>query len=195
VPSLRRGRVCNLQCTRWLVRSLRTNSHTLPSHLRLCSLFVASYDSQGLQWRHSNPSTLHWQIRHNRQIILSADFSEECEFLFWGWKINYCKSVSETASGRIKDLWVINWEFINFKYNLTIIWNPTSNTAFIVTLLRCIYVRKDIIGWAHSMNGKRYVFRILRTMKVMDWSRQNVQLWQFISTAGPSACFCSNDYI
>jgi hypothetical protein len=28
-------------------RSLRTNNHTLPSHLRLCSLFVASYDSQG----------------------------------------------------------------------------------------------------------------------------------------------------
>jgi hypothetical protein len=29
----------------------RTNNHTLPSHLRLCSLFVASYDSQGLLWR------------------------------------------------------------------------------------------------------------------------------------------------
>jgi hypothetical protein len=50
--SLTRGLVCNLQCR--LVRSLRTNSHTLPSHLRLCSLFVASYDSQGLRWRYSN---------------------------------------------------------------------------------------------------------------------------------------------
>jgi hypothetical protein len=54
-PSLTRGRVCNLQCNRWLVRSLRTNNHALPSHLRLCSLFVASYDSQGLRWRYSNP--------------------------------------------------------------------------------------------------------------------------------------------
>jgi hypothetical protein len=31
------------------------NNHTLPSHLRLCSPFVASYDSQGLRWRYSNP--------------------------------------------------------------------------------------------------------------------------------------------
>jgi hypothetical protein len=36
-------------------RSLRTTTHTLPSHLRLCSLFVASYDSQRLRWRCSNP--------------------------------------------------------------------------------------------------------------------------------------------
>jgi hypothetical protein len=36
-------------------RSLRTNNHTLPSHLRLCSLYVASYDSQGLRWRYCNP--------------------------------------------------------------------------------------------------------------------------------------------
>jgi hypothetical protein len=54
-PSLTRGRVCNLQCNCWLVRSLRINNHTLPSHLRLCSLFVASYDSQGLRWKYSNP--------------------------------------------------------------------------------------------------------------------------------------------
>jgi hypothetical protein len=54
-PSLRRGRVCSLQCNRWLVRSLKTNNHTLLSHLRLCSLFVASYDSQGLRWKYSNP--------------------------------------------------------------------------------------------------------------------------------------------
>jgi hypothetical protein len=55
VPSLTRGQVYNLQCNRWLVRSLRTSNHTLPSHLRLCSLFVASYDSQGLRWRYSIP--------------------------------------------------------------------------------------------------------------------------------------------
>jgi hypothetical protein len=54
-PSLARGRVCNLQRNRWLLRSLRTNNHTLPSHLRLRSLFFASYDSQGLRWRYSNP--------------------------------------------------------------------------------------------------------------------------------------------
>jgi hypothetical protein len=33
----------------------RTHGHTLPSHLRMCSLSVASYDSQGLRWRYSNP--------------------------------------------------------------------------------------------------------------------------------------------
>jgi hypothetical protein len=55
VPSLTRGRVCSLQYNRWLVRLLKTNNHTLLSHLRLCSLFVASYGSQGLRWRYSNP--------------------------------------------------------------------------------------------------------------------------------------------
>jgi hypothetical protein len=54
-PSLTRKRVCSLQCTHSLVRSLTPNNHTLPSHLRLCSLFVASYDSQGLRWKYSNP--------------------------------------------------------------------------------------------------------------------------------------------
>jgi hypothetical protein len=54
-PSLTRERVCNLQCNRWPVRSLRTNNHTLPSHLRLYYLFVTSYDSQGLWWKYSNP--------------------------------------------------------------------------------------------------------------------------------------------
>jgi hypothetical protein len=53
--SLTRGRVCSLECLHSLVRSLTTNNHKLPSHLRLCSLFVASYDSQGLRWRYSNP--------------------------------------------------------------------------------------------------------------------------------------------
>jgi hypothetical protein len=53
--SLTRKRVCSLQCNHSLVRSLKTNNHTLPSHLTLCSLFVASYDSQGLRWKHSNP--------------------------------------------------------------------------------------------------------------------------------------------
>jgi hypothetical protein len=31
------------------------NNYTLLSHLRLCSIFVASYDLQGLRWRYSNP--------------------------------------------------------------------------------------------------------------------------------------------
>jgi hypothetical protein len=32
-----------------------TSNHILPSHPRLCSLSVASYDSQGLRWKYSNP--------------------------------------------------------------------------------------------------------------------------------------------
>jgi hypothetical protein len=31
------------------------NNYTLLSHLRLRSLFVASYDAQGLRWKYSNP--------------------------------------------------------------------------------------------------------------------------------------------
>jgi hypothetical protein len=54
-PSLTRKRVCSLQCNHSLVRAVTPNNHTLPSHLRLCSLFVASYDSQGLRWKYSNP--------------------------------------------------------------------------------------------------------------------------------------------
>jgi hypothetical protein len=49
-PSLTRGLVCNLlvQFTVMLrSKSQRTRDHVSPSHLRLCSLFVASYDSQG----------------------------------------------------------------------------------------------------------------------------------------------------
>jgi hypothetical protein len=55
VPFLTRKRVCSLQCNHSLVRLLTTNNHTLLSHLRLYSLSVASYDSQGLRWRYSNP--------------------------------------------------------------------------------------------------------------------------------------------
>jgi hypothetical protein len=54
-PYLTRKRGCSLQCNHSLVRLLTPNNHTLPSHLRLCSLFIASYDSQGLRWRYSNP--------------------------------------------------------------------------------------------------------------------------------------------
>jgi hypothetical protein len=53
--SLTRKRVCSLQCNHSLVRLLTPNNHTLPSHLRLCFLSVASYDSQGLRWKYSNP--------------------------------------------------------------------------------------------------------------------------------------------
>jgi hypothetical protein len=44
VPSLTRKRVYSLQCYHSLARSLTPNNHTLPSELRLCSLFVGSYD-------------------------------------------------------------------------------------------------------------------------------------------------------
>jgi hypothetical protein len=54
-PSLTRKQVCSLQCNHSLVRPVTPNNYTLPSHLRLCSLFVASYDSQGLRWKYSNP--------------------------------------------------------------------------------------------------------------------------------------------
>jgi hypothetical protein len=54
-PSLTRKRICSLQCNHSLVSLLTPNNHTLPSHLRLCSLFAASYDSQGLRWKYSNP--------------------------------------------------------------------------------------------------------------------------------------------
>jgi hypothetical protein len=53
--SLTRKWVCSLKCLHSLVRSLTTSNHTLPSHPRLCSLSVASYDAQGLRWKHSNP--------------------------------------------------------------------------------------------------------------------------------------------
>jgi hypothetical protein len=53
--SLARKWVCSLECLHSLVRSFTTNNHTLPSHPRLCSLFVASYGSLGLRWRYSNP--------------------------------------------------------------------------------------------------------------------------------------------
>jgi hypothetical protein len=46
--------MCSAIC-QWL-ESRRTHNHTLLSHLRLLgSLLVASYDSQGLRWKYSNP--------------------------------------------------------------------------------------------------------------------------------------------
>jgi hypothetical protein len=36
-------------------KSRRTRNHGLLSHLRLCSLSVASYDSAGLRWKYCNP--------------------------------------------------------------------------------------------------------------------------------------------
>jgi hypothetical protein len=45
-PSLTRKRVCSLQCNHSLVRLLMPKNHTLPSHLRLCSLFVVGCEVQ-----------------------------------------------------------------------------------------------------------------------------------------------------
>jgi hypothetical protein len=50
-----------LQCNHSLVRAVKPNNYTLPSHLRLCSLFVASYDLQGLRWKYSNPPPLRFE--------------------------------------------------------------------------------------------------------------------------------------
>jgi hypothetical protein len=62
-PYLTRGRVCNLLLLLALASAVplasdsrRTQDHILLSQfLRLGSLSVASYDSQGLRWRYSNP--------------------------------------------------------------------------------------------------------------------------------------------
>jgi hypothetical protein len=53
--SLTRGRIYSLQCLHSLFRPLTTSNHILLSHPRMFSLPVASYDSQGLRWRYSNP--------------------------------------------------------------------------------------------------------------------------------------------
>jgi hypothetical protein len=46
--------ICSAIC-QWS-ESRRTRNHTLLSHLRLLSfLFIASYNSQGLRWKYSNP--------------------------------------------------------------------------------------------------------------------------------------------
>jgi hypothetical protein len=52
VSSLTRKQFCSLQCNHSLVRAVTPSNYTLPSHLRLCSLFIASYDSQGLRWKY-----------------------------------------------------------------------------------------------------------------------------------------------
>jgi hypothetical protein len=56
---LRRENWSSLQCNHSLVRAVTPSNHNLPSHLRLCSLFVASNDSQELRWKYSNPPP-HW---------------------------------------------------------------------------------------------------------------------------------------
>jgi hypothetical protein len=79
-PSLTRKRVCSLQCNHSLVRSL-TSNHILPPHLRLCSLFVASYDSQGLRWKYSNPPPhgVHRKTSDNSFIYLG--------YIYCSWNI------------------------------------------------------------------------------------------------------------
>jgi hypothetical protein len=49
------GRFCSFVVCQWS-ESWRTHKHIILSQLRLLnSLFVASYDSQGLRWKYSNP--------------------------------------------------------------------------------------------------------------------------------------------
>jgi hypothetical protein len=63
-PSLTRGRVCNVYCNLSMVR---VAEDSLLSHLRLLgSLSVASYDSQGLRWKYSNPPP------HGERVFVSA---------------------------------------------------------------------------------------------------------------------------
>jgi hypothetical protein len=56
-PSLTRKRVCSLQFNHSLVRLLTPNSPITILYRLIwdCSLFVASYDSQGLRWKYSDP--------------------------------------------------------------------------------------------------------------------------------------------
>jgi hypothetical protein len=102
--------------TRWLVRSLRTNNRTLPPHLRLCSLLVANYDSQGLRWRYSNlpphgvdssvclrtlfiefELLYDWRFTANQFVLARSLSWLRPEFLFLHWNV-YGHSHCETSS-------------------------------------------------------------------------------------------------
>jgi hypothetical protein len=76
-----RNSVCTSQESHYVsatqpTRSLRTNNHTLPSHLRLWPLSVASYGSQGLRWRYSNPpphgAERYWASKTQQQQLPTA---------------------------------------------------------------------------------------------------------------------------
>jgi hypothetical protein len=64
-----------------------TSNHILPSHPSLCSLSVASYDSQGLRWKYSNPSPhgvhrLRFNVgvpEHSREYYKRCNFSPRSE--------------------------------------------------------------------------------------------------------------------
>jgi hypothetical protein len=86
--SLTRKWVCSLECLHSLVRSLTTSDHTLPSHPRLCSLSVASYDSQGLRWKYCNPPP-HWDSCELR-----------IEFRFYFVVVTLCDSCEVRAESR-----------------------------------------------------------------------------------------------
>jgi hypothetical protein len=63
--------ICSAIC-QWS-ESRRTHNHTLLSHLRLLgSLSVISYDSQGLQWKYSNPPPHGDSLREDGSVIYSA---------------------------------------------------------------------------------------------------------------------------
>jgi hypothetical protein len=113
VPSLTRGWVCNLQCNRWLVRSLRTNNHTLPYYQRLYSLFVVSYDSQGLWWRYSNPPPHGSKVKVKVKVTLRPtislgvrrpfgthdQFLSPWDFLLDSCGLLFCSTLSDERSG------------------------------------------------------------------------------------------------
>jgi hypothetical protein len=113
VPSLTRGLVCNLQCNRWLVRSLRTNNHTLPSHLRLCSLFVVSYGSQGLRWRYSNPPP------HGEEWDISIIWYIEIQFVPHRNHITSPLHSQPGHWGPITTLYRLIWDCIPYSSPLT----------------------------------------------------------------------------
>jgi hypothetical protein len=61
------------------------NNYTLPSHLRLCSLFVATYDSQGLRWKYSNlpPHGALTQVGVGVRVLLAADSQSTSKSGYW----------------------------------------------------------------------------------------------------------------
>jgi hypothetical protein len=86
--SLTRKRVCSLQCNHSLVRAVTPNNYTLPSHLRLGSLFVASYESQG--YGGSILSRLHTSQSQSRSHITTDSQSASpswCQVPVWDPRI------------------------------------------------------------------------------------------------------------
>jgi hypothetical protein len=129
-----------------MVRSLRNNNHTLPSHLGLCSLFVASYVSQGLRWRYSNPPPhgVEVEVVVNLRLSQSASLSW-CQVSIWDlrpmflspWEdgsVIYCKLLLDLAravtlrskSCRTAIFYCLIWDSPNLEGKVPIFISPRN---------------------------------------------------------------------